>query len=119
MPVETVKGIAAKLRDEGKDATVKAVVTEIVHGAKAQRREARQKTLAKKIRGLPVERYGVIYADPGWKTETWSAKGLDRSADLHYLTTELAAIKALDVASITAKDAVLFLWTTVPTGAGV
>ena len=89
MPVETVKEIAAKLRDEGKDATVKAVVTEIVHGAKAQRREARQKTLAKKIvRALPVERYGVIYGDLGWKIETWSAKGLDRSADLHYLTTE-------------------------------
>ena len=114
VPVETVKEIAAKLRNEGKDATIKAVVTEIVHGDKAQRREARQKTLAEKIRKLPVERYGVIYADPGWKTETWSEKGLDRSADLHYLTTELAAIKALDVASIAAKDAVLFLWTTVP-----
>ena len=91
-----VEEIAAKLRDEGKDATVKAVVTEIVHGAKVQRREARQKTLAKKIRALPVERYGVIYADPGWKTETWSAKGVDRSADLHYLTTELAAIKVCE-----------------------
>ena len=40
--METVKEIAAKLRHEGKDATVKAVVTEIMHGAKAQRREARQ-----------------------------------------------------------------------------
>lgn len=114
LPVEEVKAVAAELRKNGKDATVKAVVTEITHGDKAQRRKTRQETLAAKIKALPDKRYGVIYADPGWKTETWSTKGLDRSADLHFTTTELDAIKRLDVPSISAKDTVLFLWTTVP-----
>jgi hypothetical protein len=36
------------------------------------------------------------------------------SADNHYATSTLDAIKARDVASISAPDCVLFLWATVP-----
>jgi N6-adenosine-specific RNA methylase IME4 len=39
---------------------------------------------------------------------------MDRSADNHFATTELDEIKALEVASIAADDAVLLLWTTSP-----
>jgi N6-adenosine-specific RNA methylase IME4 len=39
---------------------------------------------------------------------------MDRAADNHYPTSELEEIKALPVASITARDCVLFLWATVP-----
>jgi N6-adenosine-specific RNA methylase IME4 len=54
--------------------------------------------------------YSVIYADPSWHFKTYSQKGAGRSASVHYDTMTLNEIKALDVASIASKDAVLFLW---------
>ena len=39
---------------------------------------------------------------------------MDRAADNHYQTSELADIKARDVAAIAADDSVLFLCATVP-----
>lgn len=112
--ISAVKATAAKLREEGKDATPRAVATELTHGDKAERRANRQTTLAEKIKALPDKRYGVIYGDPGWKTETYSDKGLDRSADNFYTTESLDKIKALDVPSICAAATVLFMWVTVP-----
>ena len=57
----------------------------------------------------------MILADPEWRFEVWSRdKGLDRAADTHYPTSDLAAIKARGVADIAAPDCVLFLWATAP-----
>jgi N6-adenosine-specific RNA methylase IME4 len=82
---------------------------------KQRLRRKREKALAKKQRALPDKRYGVIYADPEWRFEPWSRKtGMSRAADNHYPTSVLDVIKARDVASIAAKDCVLFLWATVP-----
>ena len=65
--------------------------------------------------GLPFGGpYGVILADPPWRFSTWSPKGKGRSADRHYPTMPLAEISALPVADVAARDAVLFLWATVP-----
>jgi N6-adenosine-specific RNA methylase IME4 len=83
--------------------------------AKAARRAAKESALAAKILALPNKRYGVIVADPPWRFEPYSREtGMDRAADNHYPTQGLEAIKALDVASIAARDCVLFLWTTAP-----
>jgi N6-adenosine-specific RNA methylase IME4/ParB-like chromosome segregation protein Spo0J len=82
---------------------------------KQSARIERETQLAVKQQALPEARYGVIYADPPWRFEPYSRDtGLDRAADNHYPVMDLAAIKALDVASITAPDAVLFLWATAP-----
>jgi N6-adenosine-specific RNA methylase IME4 len=57
----------------------------------------------------------VILADPEWRFEPWSRDtGMDRAADNHYPTSELAEISARDVPSIAADDCVLFLWATAP-----
>jgi N6-adenosine-specific RNA methylase IME4 len=57
--------------------------------------------------------YAVIYADPPWRFEPYSRDtGMDRTADNHYPTMELDAIKAIQVPA--ADDCVLFLWATVP-----
>jgi N6-adenosine-specific RNA methylase IME4 len=57
----------------------------------------------------------VVYADPPWRFVVGSEKGLTRtSAANHYATNDLDTIKALDVDSIAADDAVLFLWATQP-----
>lgn len=59
-------------------------------------------------------RYGVILADPPWTFITYSSKGKGRSAEAHYDCMDLVAIKALPVGSWAAKNAVLYLWSTVP-----
>ena len=82
---------------------------------KKSRRRAREMELGAKQMALPEARFGVIYADPEWKFEPYSSEtGMDRSADNHYPTSGLDAIKRRDVGSLAADDCVLFLWATVP-----
>jgi N6-adenosine-specific RNA methylase IME4 len=83
--------------------------------ARIKQRADKEVALAGKIQALPDKKYGVILADPEWRFETWSAKGMTMtSADNHYPTSALDAIKARDIPSISADDSVLFLWATVP-----
>jgi N6-adenosine-specific RNA methylase IME4 len=58
--------------------------------------------------------YRVIYADPPWTFSTYSRKGKGRSAEAYYDCMSLEEIKAIPVKQWTAKDSVLFLWTTDP-----
>jgi N6-adenosine-specific RNA methylase IME4 len=80
-----------------------------------ERRAEREADLGAKQIALPNSCYGVIYADCPWRWEAWSrVTGLDWAAESHYATMSLDEIKALDIASIAAKDSVLFLWATQP-----
>jgi N6-adenosine-specific RNA methylase IME4 len=63
---------------------------------------------------LPPLGFDLIMADPPWHFELYSAKGQGKSADAHYATMDLAAIKALPVSHLARRDAVLFLWATWP-----
>jgi len=82
---------------------------------KKSRRRAREIELGAKQMALPEARFGVIYADPEWKFETYSEEtGMDRSADNHYPTSSLEAIKSRDVGSLAADDSICWLWATVP-----
>ena len=63
--------------------------------------------------------YGVIYADPPWRTVTWGPTGRDRCPDGErlvladgYRTLSLEQLEALPVANWCAPDCRLFLWTT-------
>lgn len=58
--------------------------------------------------------YSIILADPPWQYKVWSKAGMGRSAEHHYPTMTKADIQRLDVASVAANDAVLFLWVTWP-----
>jgi N6-adenosine-specific RNA methylase IME4 len=58
--------------------------------------------------------YAVIYADPPWQFKAWSHRGEGKGASQHYDCMNLAALKALPVASIAAKDAALFMWVVQP-----
>lgn len=108
-----LKAIAKRLREQGKDATPTAVVRELTQGDKRQRRRSRETELAAKQRAMPDSPYGVIYADPPWRFKPFSEEtGMDRAADNHYPTMDLAAITALKVPA--APDCILFLWATVP-----
>jgi len=64
---------------------------------------------------VPVDevggRYSVIYADPPWQYTRGGAP-TGGTPETHYETMALEEICALPVGSVTADDAVLFLWTT-------
>ncbi|TAI59991.1 hypothetical protein CWO89_43180 [Bradyrhizobium sp. Leo170] len=82
---------------------------------KQKARAQREAVLGRKQCALPERKFGVIYADPEWRFETWSEAGLiNSSADMHYPTSPLETIKARDVPSIAADDSVLFLCATPP-----
>jgi N6-adenosine-specific RNA methylase IME4 len=67
---------------------------------------------------LPRRHYGVIVADPPWSFASWTDKGKTRAATTRqkgiagraYATMTPAEISELPVASIAAKNSVLFLW---------
>ena len=61
-----------------------------------------------------MKKYKVIYADPPWAYKVWSKKGAGRSAESHYPTMSLEAIKALPVGELADRDCALFLWITFP-----
>jgi N6-adenosine-specific RNA methylase IME4 len=63
---------------------------------------------------LPAGPYSVIYADPPWQHQTWSHRGEGKGASQHYATMDAAALRALPVGDIAAKDAALFLWVVQP-----
>jgi N6-adenosine-specific RNA methylase IME4/ParB-like chromosome segregation protein Spo0J len=117
--------------DSGKIAvTVAAKISELDHDQQAQvmadpkpeqaikkiARQEKEQQLAGKAIGQSLSTntslYGVIYADPPWKYETFSENGMDRSADNHYPTMSMFEMMALDVPA--ADDCVLFMWATVP-----
>ncbi len=80
--------------------------------AKRVARDRRLGELAQKQRDLPIKKYGVIYADPGWHFATRSEGGRDKSPK--YTTEPLEKIMAMRVGDIAADDCVLFMWATVP-----
>jgi N6-adenosine-specific RNA methylase IME4 len=75
-----------------------------------ERRAEREAELGSAQAALPGRRYGVILADPPWTFSTYSDLGQDRGPAMHYPTMAPDAIKAIDVAAISAPDCVLFLW---------
>lgn len=64
---------------------------------------------------MHIKKYSCILADPPWEYRVWSKKGQGRSAESHYPTMDIEAIRALPVAELAAPDCTLFMWVTFPT----
>lgn len=64
--------------------------------------------------GLPRHGFSIIAADCPWTFLTRSAKGKGRSAEQHYACMTLDDIRQLPVATLAAKDCMLFFWVTDP-----
>jgi N6-adenosine-specific RNA methylase IME4/ParB-like chromosome segregation protein Spo0J len=81
--------------------------------AKAHQRDLRMRELTEASRAasakLGTKLYDVLYIDPPWKFETWSEKGMDRSADNHYPTMSLEELCALKLPA--AKNCAMYVWT--------
>lgn len=61
--------------------------------------------------GFPVGPFSVVYADPPWSYRNSGGRGV---AANHYSTMSLEEIKGLPVGGLVGRDAVLFLWVTMP-----
>jgi N6-adenosine-specific RNA methylase IME4 len=63
-------------------------------------------------------KYEIIYADPPWEygNQQHNGKGKPTTggAATHYNTMELADIKRIDLPSVVASDALLFMWSSSP-----
>lgn len=60
--------------------------------------------------------YGAILLDPAWQFRVYTRDtGTGRSAESHYPTMSLDALKALPVPDIMAKNCAVFMWATFPT----
>lgn len=70
-----------------------------------KRRILKRATGLEMIRG----RYQIIYADPSWET---GPSRSTRAVQNHYPGMPLDQLKALPVKTVSAEDAVLFMWTT-------
>lgn len=64
--------------------------------------------------GVPWGKYKTIHADPPWRFNVRSKKGMGRSADQHYSTMTREEIMALPVAGLAAPSATLLLWVPEP-----
>jgi hypothetical protein len=64
--------------------------------------------------GVTDKKYNVVYADPPWSYKSQSGRGFRHAAKHKYDTMSLEDIKALPVPQVCQKNAVLFLWVTVP-----
>lgn len=60
------------------------------------------------------EKFQVILADPPWSFETFSKKGIEKSAERHYDTMTFDELCSLPVPEVTAERAALFMYTTWP-----
>jgi N6-adenosine-specific RNA methylase IME4 len=109
---------AEKIRTvlSGAQAARRVIDFEEAPAKRAERRAERLSRIIDKNPPLPFgRRWSVLYGDPPWRWEAWSREtGLDHAPEAHYDTMAIEEIIALDVGSIAAEDAVLFLWATAP-----
>ncbi len=59
----------------------------------------------------PAGGFGLIMADPPWKTEMRSEKGLKKSPESHYRTMPIDEICAFPVEMLASPNCLLWLWT--------
>ncbi len=59
---------------------------------------------------LPEGPFGAILADPPWKFEAYSKRGLARAAERRYATAGLDELASLPVADVAHADCALFMW---------
>lgn len=70
--------------------------------------------MSESLINMGLFKYGVIYADPAWPFENYSAKGEGRNPNRHYNTMSIADLKRLPVGHVAKETCALFMWVTDP-----
>jgi N6-adenosine-specific RNA methylase IME4 len=120
VPKPERRAIAKRLQEEGKDATVSAVLREVKETEIKQTRKTFEGRRDKGARVADLqalidagETFPVIAADPAWEFKVYSGKGKQRSAERHYDTDSLDGIKlfaAKYISPLLAANSTLLLW---------
>lgn len=63
---------------------------------------------------LRAGHYDIVLADPPWRFDVWSDKGLQKSPQAHYACMGFDDIAALPVGDLVARRGVLIMWCTWP-----
>jgi len=62
-----------------------------------------------------IKQYAAIMIDPPWTFKVWSKKtGQGRSAEKHYPTLDIEAMKSLPINQLFKPDCAVFMWVTWP-----
>lgn len=88
----------------------KSLLTTVLAATRAERVEViEQASMSRPLSALG-RTFPVLYADPPWHFEAWSAGGQQKAAEMHYPTMSLAELAALPVGTVAATHSVLFMW---------
>ncbi len=79
-----------------------------------QQRSEPKDSLAEFLALRPMGGFDLIMADPPWRFDLRSAAGEEKAPQAHYDCVDTAAICALPVETIAARDCLLWLWATNP-----
>lgn len=80
-----------------------------------ERRNERLEEINSANQALPTgKKFSVIYADPPWRYEHPAIGATNRSIENHYPTLTLDEICSMEIESIAAENANLYLWATSP-----
>jgi N6-adenosine-specific RNA methylase IME4 len=123
LPFDQLLGVLARHRDTGTLCSFADLVREARPFWYKESRKAKHEQIRHKAEfssKLDVEQFGpfpLIYADPPWRFDTFSEKGLERSPDQHYETLSDRDIIDFQIGGrplsrVIAEDAALFLWCT-------
>lgn len=118
LPDDDFEQLLAAARERGEPITlVELNALAKPHAAKANKKK-KHKGIADRASRSEIEgQFALIYADPPWKFDTYSWKGVVRSPDKHYPVLDLEDIKAFEVGGrtvpeISHRDAALWMWCT-------
>jgi N6-adenosine-specific RNA methylase IME4 len=121
LPPQELEAFCARAREEA--AGQLPTFAELLRSARPwwyqESRREKHRDIARRARlsNEPLGPFPLIYADPPWRFEVYSDKGLDRTPDQHYPTLsdeEIIAFKVAGkrIAEIAERDAALLLWCT-------
>ena len=98
-----------------KNITLELTTAAMVRIARANEREILKENLMS--HPLPEDKYRVLYSDPPWEYTSGNQHSTEEQATVigtHYPSMTIPELCALDIESLAAEDAVLFLWVTSP-----
>jgi N6-adenosine-specific RNA methylase IME4 len=119
LPAYELEAFCARARQSSEPPTFRELLTYARPYWYQESRRAKHRDIARRARlaDEPLGPFPLIYADPPWRFEVYSDKGLERTPDQHYPTLsddEIKAFKVVDkrIDEIADRNAALFLWCT-------
>jgi len=112
---ETLAEASEEVAEITKNITLELTTAAMVRLARGRERDILKENLMS--HPLPEDKYRVFYSDPPWEYTSGNQHSTEEQATVigtHYPSMTIPELCALDIESLAADDAVLFLWVTSP-----